>query len=639
MIWSIIFASLASANPDDIENLGNSSNSSSQTDKKTSEKEKQKDSKTQAIEEERREERLEQEYLEEEQRREEYIEQEYLEEEQRRESLLHQQNQVNDQMFGTPDDLRHQEQLDPYLFESHTNESSARDPNAEDPNADQRWWKSFRRGNSEQSFDSNSASGLHQAVYDQNIQNNTNDQDKQDFEADQVSYEASIRQKYQQNLNQDEILFSSLQQNTSQINTEPTEELAPNFGSEYKGEQNPNIYKSGLTTYQAPQVDIKKSDGFNPYNSSDTFSVQANDGVDNMYRPENSKGFTVGLNHDFDNPYDVENLLNQNSTLQNGVRPASEVHIEDVPEIKYSSKTPNTGDTNIQIQGTNIDIQNTEDIAQGKPPQSRPEKYKPQITQETEVMSLPDISKEYRLGSGDSVTIYAWSGDFIERDISKNYIVADTGYIQIPIVGSVKIGNLTTSEAASLITDALGEYIKAPIVQLQLQMAQSQKVWLLGNISRPGVIFLEGPKTLIQALSERGFTRNKRGDGAWAETKIHVQREDGSVLLIDTESLLETGEGNIYLKGGDSIFITDGAYIYLNGKFKRSGPVPFREGMTVSDACAEAMGYDKEANLRKLYIYRKEEQIEVDLRAIFQGDAKDVVLKQGDRLYLEESIW
>ena len=44
--------------------------------------------------------------------------------------------------------------------------------------------------------------------------------------------------------------------------------------------------------------------------------------------------------------------------------------------------------------------------------------------------------------------------------------------------------------------------------------------------------------------------------------------------------------------------------------------------MTVSDACAEAMGYTDEANLRKLYIYRNGEQIEVDLRAIFQGDAK-----------------
>ena len=499
MIWSIIFASLASANPDDIENLGNlgnSSNSSSQTDKKASEKEKQKDSKTQVAEEEqRREEYIEQEYLEEEEQlREEYIEQENLQEEQRREAFLNPQNQVDNHMFGTPNDLMHQEQLDPHLFESHakdsyTNPPMTGDPNVNDPNIDdQPWWKSLRRGNSDQPFDSNHVSEIHQAVYDQNIQNDTNDQEKQDFEADQASYEASVRQKYQQNLNHDEILFSSLQQNKTQINQEPIEELAPNFGSEYKGEQDPNVYKSGLTTYQAPQIDTKKSDGFNPYNSSETFSVQANDGVDNMYRPENSKGFTVGLNHDFDNPYDVENLLNQNSTLQNGVRPASEVHIEDVPDIKYSSKTQNTGDANIQIQGTNIDLQN-ENIAQGQPSQPQSEIYKPQITQKTEIMSLPDISKEYRLGSGDSVTIYAWSGDFIERDISKNYVVADTGYIQIPIVGSVKIGNLTTSEAAALITDALGEYIKTPIVQIQLQMAQSQKVWLLGNISRPGVIW------------------------------------------------------------------------------------------------------------------------------------------------------
>ena len=51
------------------------------------------------------------------------------------------------------------------------------------------------------------------------------------------------------------------------------------------------------------------------------------------------------------------------------------------------------------------------------------------------------------------------------------------------------------------------------------------------------------------------------------------------------------------------------------------------------------MGYDEEANLRKLYINRKGKQLEIDLRAIFQGDAEDVILEEGDRLYLEESIW
>ena len=70
--------------------------------------------------------------------------------------------------------------------------------------------------------------------------------------------------------------------------------------------------------------------------------------------------------------------------------------------------------------------------------------YKPQITTQTETMSLPDISKEYRLDSGD-IILYAWSGDFIERNISKIMLLLN-GYIQLPIVGSVRIGNLTTSK-------------------------------------------------------------------------------------------------------------------------------------------------------------------------------------------------
>ena len=42
------------------------------------------------------------------------------------------------------------------------------------------------------------------------------------------------------------------------------------------------------------------------------------------------------------------------------------------------------------------------------------------------------------------------------------------------------------------------------------------KIWLLGNISRPGV-FLDGPKPYSNFLKEDSPER-KRGNGAWAET-------------------------------------------------------------------------------------------------------------------------
>ena len=263
MIWSIIFSSLSFANPDDIEDLGNTSNSSSQKSEQSSKKEKQKKSQSQDKEEQLEEERLEEELLEEEREYEENLEKEYLEEEQRLEEEMNQQNEVDDHMFGTPNDLTHQEQLDPYLFETNATEDQETDEAASE---DQRWWKSFRKDNSENTDDSNDSEALHQAVYDETTQEDVNDQEKQDFEADQATYDESIRQKYQQNLSKDEILFSSLQQNTSQESQETAEDLAPNFGSEYKGEQDPNTYKSGLTTYQTPQMETKESDGFNPYN-------------------------------------------------------------------------------------------------------------------------------------------------------------------------------------------------------------------------------------------------------------------------------------------------------------------------------------------------------------------------------------
>ena len=122
-MWTIILSTLALANPEDIESLGNKTDSSKspQQDKekqeKNQERKKQEDEDKQRLEEE-----LEQEEIEEENLEQQLWEQEELERQEENTVFNNYDvdNQDDFQNFGTPDDLEYQEELDVNLFESNS---------------------------------------------------------------------------------------------------------------------------------------------------------------------------------------------------------------------------------------------------------------------------------------------------------------------------------------------------------------------------------------------------------------------------------------------------------------------------------------------------------------------------------------
>ena len=251
----------------------------------------------------------------------------------------------------------------------------------------------------------------------------------------------------------------------------------------------------------------------------------------------------------------------------------------------------------------------------------------------------PVSQSGYQLGNGDSIIIKIWSGDHFESGMSGEYIILSNGTIEIPIVGAIHISNKNERAAADLLSTSLQEYIINPIVQINIKSHNSQKVHVLGAVDRPGPIVMDRPITLLTALSKASLSRSKRHDGAWAAQKVYLQHEDGTVDIIPLDPLLQEGTGNQLLRQADTIYVADGAYVYVNGKVEKPGGVPFRRGMTVTDALSHAGGTSVAANLKEVYILRNGKRIHVNVKQIFQGKKPDIDLLEGDRLFIEESIW
>lgn len=258
------------------------------------------------------------------------------------------------------------------------------------------------------------------------------------------------------------------------------------------------------------------------------------------------------------------------------------------------------------------------------------------------VLCLPqDSSAEatapsYTIGSGDVLLIEVWAGERKEEELSGNYLVFAGEYITMPLLGKIGTENFNLEQLSSkLSTELSRKYIRNPHISIKVEEYGSQIIHVLGAVERPGSFTLERDCTVAEALAKaQGTNRNEKG-----AKQVKITRESGEKIVVDLEEVLNDGKGNIQLLSGDVIYVTEGLFVIVNGKVESPGTIPWRGGMTITEAIAEAGGALREANLREVYLLRKEERIPVNVKMILQGKEIDIPLEQGDKVFLEESVW
>lgn len=109
-------------------------------------------------------------------------------------------------------------------------------------------------------------------------------------------------------------------------------------------------------------------------------------------------------------------------------------------------------------------------------------------------------SSHYKILQGDVLDISVWGDDTLVKTIR----VLPDGNISFPLAGNVPVAGYSSSEVADLITKKLKKYLPDPEVTVIIQSTEGNKVYILGKVNKPGAIPLQGPMTILQALSVSG---------------------------------------------------------------------------------------------------------------------------------------
>lgn len=162
---------------------------------------------------------------------------------------------------------------------------------------------------------------------------------------------------------------------------------------------------------------------------------------------------------------------------------------------------------------------------------------------------LPQMN--YKISSGDILEIITWK----EPDFSKEVLVRGDGKVTFPLLGDIEVGGKTPTQVRNEITAKLDAYVVNPVVSVSLKNPQSQKIYVLGEISKPGEYPLSKDLTVLQAIAmASGFTE-------WASRKeiIVIRHELGMqrIIPINYKAIVEDKDfsQNIPLKANDTIIV------------------------------------------------------------------------------------
>jgi polysaccharide biosynthesis/export protein len=107
---------------------------------------------------------------------------------------------------------------------------------------------------------------------------------------------------------------------------------------------------------------------------------------------------------------------------------------------------------------------------------------------------------KYVIGPQDVLDINVWE----EPKMSRTVPVRPDGKISLPLLNDVQAAGLTPQQLGQKITTDLQKYVEHPQVTVIVTSINSQRFYILGEVSRPGLFQLLPNMTVLQALSDAG---------------------------------------------------------------------------------------------------------------------------------------
>lgn len=243
----------------------------------------------------------------------------------------------------------------------------------------------------------------------------------------------------------------------------------------------------------------------------------------------------------------------------------------------------------------------------------------------------PPADSNYVLGPGDQIEVSVYG----EADLSRTAIIKPDGTIALALVNEVKAAGKTTGQLEAELTKMYSKYLKAPAVSVVVRELRVDRVYLLGQVTKPGDYQLRQNVGIFELLASAGGPTTR----ADLSKAVVIRGKTETIKLDLLNAFAKNQTPDVRLQAGDVLFIpeTDRRIVAL-GEVNRPGAYDLLEGQRVTDLLAAAGGPTPKAGLPKAYVMREGTQIPIDLKRVLGGDHEaNAALRPGDMLVVPEN--
>jgi protein involved in polysaccharide export with SLBB domain len=212
-------------------------------------------------------------------------------------------------------------------------------------------------------------------------------------------------------------------------------------------------------------------------------------------------------------------------------------------------------------------------------------------------MDLP-AGPDYVLGSGDGLNIHIWGS--VAQDLAR--IVDRSGRVDLPESGSAQVAGQTLAQAQETIRAALAGQFRNAKVEVSLTRLRTVRVYVVGDVERPGAYDISSLSTPLNALYAAG---GPTVNGSLRVVKHY--RGNELVREVDLYDLMLKGVRTDVerLEAGDTILVPPvGTQVAVAGMVHRPALYELKSEGDLAQAIELAGGVLVSATLRQINVER-----------------------------------
>lgn len=290
----------------------------------------------------------------------------------------------------------------------------------------------------------------------------------------------------------------------------------------------------------------------------------------------------------------------------------------------------------------------------------------------------PSSETDYALGAGDRIRVDI----FQVEDFSREYLVLVDGTVSFPLVGTIKVEGLSTTQLAELLSQRYAAFIKRPVITVGLLIPRPLRIAVAGEVNTPGsytlaieqgqkfpsvtdIIEKAGGLTAAADVAKVQVRRNLQGKqqvvtlNLWelfykGDQSQNISLRDGDAIIVPTASEInafkvsQLADANFGINANQEVNIAVVGEVYRPGTYKllpdqfsaaTNSDAARRQPPTITRALQAAGGIKPLADVRNIQVRRLtrtgEVQImDVDLWSLLEqgGIQQDLVLAAGDTI-------